>query len=557
MDISTSPASNQTKPEGALWTVRNQNNPFQPKCSINELSTEILEHIFKLGVEMEAEGEEGKEDDDGWEDISDDNSDDDDMSDSSTNNAGSGERPLFILISHVCRHWRDVALNLHVFWTSIDFDNFDSDMTVQLAKAKVFIDRAQGLPLKVYIDCILHEDTDKESPYNQMNQTRKQIVDGTSKPDPFLSLTHILDLVEPEVYHWGELNFHFSTYRYVQSLLSRLHKLPSAPLLKEFHLFHHEDCDFFEFFCGNDKTYYFPFHGNAPLLESAIFWGVHIDWDKSLSFLHGLREFELSYHAKDVLPSYNTFIQIIKNSPNLRSLSLSVSGPALAKGAQFDDEGQWGPEPIEIPSLHYLMLHSQEPQYASALIQHFYFPNLRGLSLDFKEEDYTSFARKLLVPVKGRSKTILSGLKTLKISGLPCDAATVEAILEQLMELKVLYLKCFGSEEMVFFKKLINPSAGRKKQGKTQINTGENTLSKIFCPVLETLAIIPVRSESEIKTLVRARKAGGAPLKTLRLSYGNGITIKMEEWLWNHVEVVEFFEPQDEVLAVQNGCLLL
>ena len=43
-------------------------------------------------------------------------------------------------------------------------------------------------------------------------------------------------------------------------------------------VYHHEETD-------DDKTSYLPSHGIAPLLESAIFLGVHIDWDNSLHFL--------------------------------------------------------------------------------------------------------------------------------------------------------------------------------------------------------------------------------------------------------------------------------
>ena len=574
MDISAPLAAIlKTRPQisnsEAIWTVREHllsNNPYEPpsngKCPINELPAEILGHIFEVGAEMQDEWEE--EEEDGWEDMTDDD-DDDDVDDDDdcedyegpdvpmTGSLGSGgssvfsadddEGPLFqILVSHVCRHWREVALNSHTLWTTLDFDN-----VLQLEKSKVFIERAHGLPLKIHIDCSIPEDTDEEDHpdhplYSQNKETGKQV-----KDHDFLSqndLMQILDLIEPEVSHWGELDFHVSTYSYVQSLLSRLHKIPNAPLLKKFHVYHHEEFDDFEFFSGDDKTSYLPFHGDAPLLESAIFWGVHIDWDNSLHFLQGLREFELSFHSKDVRPSYATFTQIIKNSPELRTLSLALSGPFLPTGAQFDDEGQWGPEPFEISSVHHLTLQYDDPPSASALIQHFYFPNVRSLTLDFDSEDYTSFVRKLLVPVKGQSTSILPGLESLKISGLPCDITAIEAMLKQLTNLKVFELNCFGSEELLIFRKLIDPMAGRKKKGETQNSAVAQTLPKIFCPLLETFTVSSV-NDSKIKSLVMARKVAGAPLKTLRLSYDDCISVKTQEWLKNHVEVLEFFEASD------------
>ena len=93
-----------------------------------------------------------------------------------------------------------------------------------------------------------------------------------------------------------------------------------------------------------------------------------------------------------------------------------------------------GSKPFEIPSIHYLTLRYHKPQYASALIQHFYFANLCVLTLDLQGRDYTSFVKKLLVHVKGWSKSIFSGVKIFRIFGswLPCDITTVEVMFTEL-----------------------------------------------------------------------------------------------------------------------------
>jgi hypothetical protein len=211
-----------------------------------------------------------------------------------------------------------------------------------------------------------------------------------------------------------------------------------------------------------------------------------------------------------------------------------LSGPFLPTGSQSDDE------PFEIPSVQHLKLQYEDPLSPCALIQHFYFPNLRSLALNVDLEDFTFFVEKLLVPVKGRSTSILSGLESLKIFRLPCNIATTEAMLKQLTNLKVFELDCFGSEEMVIFRKLIDPMAGHKKKEEAQISAIAKTLPNFFCPLLETFTVTSV-SESGIKRLVMARKVAGAPLKTLRLRY-NCMSKKTQEWLKNHVEVLEFFK---------------
>jgi len=50
---------------------------------------------------------------------------------------------------------------------------------------------------------------------------------------------------------------------------------------------------------------------------------------------------------------------------------------------------------------------------------------------------------------------------------------------------------------------------------------------------------------SHFNTMILRQQVAGAPLKTLRLSYDDCISTKTQEWLKNHVEVLEFFEASD------------
>ena len=489
----------------------------KPQYSINEFPAEILGHIFQIGVETEEDNTD-EDKDDSEDDVSDAMSTSSPGPSGSNINAGSGRCHLFqVLASHVCRYWREVALNLPVLWKRLEFNG-----TLQLDKAKAFINRAHGLPLIIQIDCTPTKDTDEGHPDHPYCDPKRFLTQS--------DLMQILDLIEPEVSHWEAFHFAVIPHGYVQSLLSRLHKLPSAPLLVSFRLCH-AVLGNYEFFDGN----YLPFHGNTPLLKSVVFWGIHIDWDNSLSFLRGLREFSLGQHPKEVQPSYITFAQIIKNSPDLLSLVLMGSMPALAT---VDDEGQWDPEPLDIPSVHHLVLRHQGPQYASALIQHFHFPNLRDLELYFNiDEDYSSFVRQLSVPDKGRSNSILYGLEKLMITQLTCDVTSTEMMLGQLTELKYLHLSCPGPEDVITFAKLIKPSAGRIKQRKAQIKTVAQTLPKIFCPALETLVLNGVPG-SNLKLLVTERKKAGARLKLLAINVNDGVTVNMVKWLKKNVETV-------------------
>ncbi|KAF8195454.1 hypothetical protein BJ912DRAFT_1040399 [Pholiota molesta] len=627
-DISSSLASVlKTNPKmelkDAMWSVTHQmltNNPYQPpkdgKCPINDLPDEILGYIFSVGVDQEIEEEiEGySSEDDAWEDIdeeeeeensSGDEDEDEEMGtapipvanagkaphDSDSNSDGSSDSDMYedevqipfqVLVSHVCKRWRAVALDSHVLWTTINFEKRPN-----LEKAQTYISRAQGLPLTISIDCTFPEDIDEEDhpdhplylenkdlrrarrrdraracddPHCEGHGDDKMDVDDDTEDEVihFLSqkeLASILDLIEPEVSHWGSLDFRASTYGYVHLLLSRLAKLPSAPLLEAFRVYHFEDCDDYEFFNGDDKTSFLPFRGDAPLLRDAVFWGVHIDWEAAThSFLTDLHDLELSFHAKDVRPSYDAFSKFITNSPNLHTLTLSLSGPVLPEGVAFDaerEEGGWGPTLLAIPSLHEFAIQFHDPKYASALIQHLDLPNVSGLLLNFDEQDYTSFVHTLLKPVKGRTESLLQHIDHLKISGLPCGVAAAHAFLDQLGNLKSLNLK-----------KLIDPSATSAPFDR---DADPEEIAAYQAAAAQAAALSAASgSGSEnnahddsvdgfrLKQLVEARKKLGAPLKRVFMSHHDRVTEKEEKWLRANLEELEFFEPSDSEEEVED-----
>ena len=637
-------------PQQAMWTVQEKiiaNNPWEPlkngKCAINDLPNEILTYIFSIGVKEEQEGEEEEsdeeeegEDDDEWEDTDVEFDDDETLGSSPLASGGSPMEsdsdsdmeedddddddqpiPFQVLVSHVCKRWREVALNSHILWTTLEFAK-----RPRLERAQMYIARSGGLPLNIHIDCTFPENVDEEDHpdhplYHENKALREKSIhealivehgeDYTHEVDEmdvgddddtevlFLSqqeLGKILDIIEPRVSQWGTFEFHASTYGYIHLLISRLHALPSAPLLETFEVYHIEDCEDYEVFNGDDKTSFLPFHGDAPLLKEVKFWGVHIDWDAALSsFLSGLHVFELSFHTKDVRPSYTTFRQIIINSPDLHTLSLSLSGPALANNVPYDidiEDGGWGTTPLTILSLRKLALQFHDVKYASALVKHLDLPNVTSLLLDFDEEDYSEFVDALSKPVKGRTESMLTHIEQMKIPGLPCSVYSAEALLGQLGKLHSLNIKVVGFEEGTIFRKLVDPYAGRSLPGRPGTNeanseapqqqeqqattaamphttdhlpptsppyvsstsptpslpTSNVPLPAIFCPRLEGIVTEYVTG-MQIKQLLLARRKLGSPLKRVWMSQNDQISGNEERWIRANVKEFEIFEPSD------------
>ncbi|KAF8895400.1 hypothetical protein BD779DRAFT_1608982 [Infundibulicybe gibba] len=399
------------------------NNPFVPPtkgCPVNDLPNEILAHIFALGAEMEEEEEAMDSDEsddeyedqpnllDGWDTDEDEGrvnpqgkvvqvedeamdveADDEDYEDEDEDE-DEEEKPFQILVSHVCQHWRNVAIESPGLWTKLAFHTGFS-----LDCARTWIQRSKGLPLDICIDCTIPdaefivENEYGMHPHDTSSPAAIQMhVDAALAGTPIQTnyysqreLNEILDLIIPHADKWRSFELAVSFYRYMYTLLSRLEKCAAAPLLEVLMLYHYETCDDYEAFAQpefNDS--FLLFHGNAPRLRETAFWGVHIAWEPSL-------ELELAYHAKDVRPSFSVFQQLLDASPNLRTLTLCLLGP-------------------------------------------------RG-----------HFAQQLAQPMPGKTKSLLAGLAHLKISGLPCSNRAAEEMFVQLGELKSVNLNCSGAEE--------------------------------------------------------------------------------------------------------------
>jgi len=560
-------------PEAAMLKITMDmlaNNPYVPPkgCPVNDLPPELLAYIFQVGTQMEAEGELSEDDDDdddelvdladGWSsdgdgmDVDgpsreDKKLDEDELGDAGGEEEFGGESgvedlvlPFQVLVSHVCRHWREIALESPTLWTTLSFTEGSP-----FEKSSIWIERSKGLPLDIHIDCTILDDEaipgeDDAAADSAFPPIRYRIEPNgqvyTGHPEcrdprpPALSLpdlSAILDVLVPHITQWRHFELTCSLYDYMHLLLARLSQCPAAPLLETLQLYHYEDCENYEVFSPRELgTSFLIFNGEAPMLRNVSLWGVHLDWDRSVSLLSGLRDLELAYHAKNVRPSWGTFTKMISSSPDIRTLTLCLSGPA-----QDEDDNDWGTEPFEIQSLTDLVLCYHEQNYAIGLVRKLSVPNLRSLTLDYDDEDYSEFAQCLTLPMPGRKKSWLAGLENLKIAGLPCNDKTIDTIFEQLVGLKTLNLNCSRDDEEKFFVRLLK-------------STGVSGGFKLYCPNLHTITTSGITG-AHMKAFIFARKAARVPIKRVLMSEEDDVDEQQEQWLRANVEEFEFFEPSD------------
>ncbi|KAF5389171.1 hypothetical protein D9757_003520 [Collybiopsis confluens] len=528
-----------------------QNNPFVPPtdgCPINDLPNELLAHIFYVGMTMEEEGpSEDDLEEDEYEDeldLLDWDSDDDEQKylsgsgkgkksdkeeESDSENEDDRRLAFQILVSHVCKHWRDVAIESPILWTSLHFD-----LGTSLDMAKIWLQRSKGHPLDIEIDCtspddmVIEVDDDDEdedevlelTPHSDSNlelssgETMENDTDTENRP-PHLTqaqVSEILDIIIPVVDRWKSFVVNATFYDSLYLILERFSKCSAAPLLELLEMYHNEDCEEFESFSPPElSTRFVLFGGNAPRLKSVDLWGVHLDWDASLLLLNNLHNLELAYHADDVRPSFETFSAILAGSPDLQTLSLAISGPS---------EGDWGTTPIDIPSVKSLSICHHEPAYIERLLPLLHLPSVVELT----------------VTPPGRTQSLLAGLEYLKIDSLPSNHSARQLMLEQLVNLQSICLNCAGDEEE-FFDRLMELKSTPSEAGTPQ--------SMVFCPHLTRLMTAGIDG-SKMKRMVEARKQGGAPLLKVSMSEEDDIEEKEEKWLREHLDEFDFHEPSDE-----------
>ncbi|KAF8208897.1 hypothetical protein K438DRAFT_1813101 [Mycena galopus ATCC 62051] len=602
-----------------ITDIETVNNPFRPPttgCPVNDLPPELLAHIFMLGCKLDDEEEVEEEDMDDesegidlaseWETDEEDlegpvdeeiveedvrmgspnkksgrsrrgaappetDGEDSDSDDEDDDSEPDNEvfLPFQVLVSHVCRHWREIAVGTHTLWTTIRFIGH-----LNAEKASTWIERANGLPLDIFIEATdMHDPNHGLEPEGDQGEQQDdaQLPGAWPGPTPSVGITSvilafnpdtgtlttsthhhglpgmpdggpeppvemclslddlkvILDMIIPHAAQWRVFEVSVNYYTYMYEILSRLAQCAGAPLLEELGLYNYEETEHNEdgeepdtFQPAHLAEAFLPFSGNAPNLTHVAFWGVHIAWEDALPMLSGLKEIELAYHTKDVRPTFASFRAMLDASPELDLLSLCFSGPT----------GDM--EPVAIPSLHALVLCDMEMDLVSPLVAALELPALDELTLDLHGEDYTDFAEQLAGPARGQTRSLLAGLTTLKIAGLHCNHATCDLVMGQLGGLKRLHVKCEEAEEDAG-----DPWFVRLKEVKGTVPR--------YCPKLESLKIEGIDGDV-LKELVTMRKAAGAPLTQVFLGRMDMLTKTVENWFRANVDQFDYFDPSDD-----------
>ena len=272
-----------------------------------------------------------------------------------------------ISLSHVCRQWRQISLSMPSLWTFIHLSLPLSKN--QLACVRTCIIRSRNHPLDIYMDF-----RDPSWDWDEASH-----IFGCNAMDDIMRL-----LLVPQAARWRSIELLTDTWAPIFTFLSSTVAIESVPLLQTIRL---ARCN--EYFVAQGQVFRpanlaLPvawFRGGASLchLRHVSLSGVHVDWARS--GLTGLRELELRYHARDVMPTLSEFRRILCANAELKRLVILGWGPQMDHALE-NERGSDDLQKIDLPRLEELEFGFVNVAYAIDLLSLFILPNLRVLSVE-------------------------------------------------------------------------------------------------------------------------------------------------------------------------------
>lgn len=298
-----------------------------------------------------------------------------------------------ILLSHVSRYWRELALSMPRLWNTLFLcgpyqttetylkPSSDYSLSIWLQRLQIFLHRSETLPLTIYFD--LRCPT--------WSHSRPEMF----HPFTIERMSAIVDILIPHISRWESVEILSDTWSPLYIFLGRCspstspsvdgNKMAKTTVPRALRRLSLSRCN--AYFSMPDvlfaptkwSDHFALFGGEAPLLKQVLLAGVHVNWINSP--IQNLTELSLKYHAQDVLPSLSQFITILRASPRLEKLS--IYGWAVCSLDETEALSTLK-EAIHLPQLYELALGWVDAEYTIRFFSLFSFrmPRLRSIALE-------------------------------------------------------------------------------------------------------------------------------------------------------------------------------
>ncbi|KAI0087063.1 hypothetical protein BDY19DRAFT_894061, partial [Irpex rosettiformis] len=329
----------------------------------------------------------------------------------------SDEVPFELLVSHTCRHWRNVALRTHQLWTIIHFR-----LVSHIERASIYLTRSHNHLVDILVDtCAAEEHVPGVTLFRQ----------------EFLP---IFNTVTPYIHRWRSLTLKVRDRECKIGARSVLSTCGGAPYLEYLQLWHIENWDSAErLFTQIGPPPVVVFNKSLPRLKHIVLIGVNVPWNQS-PFLEDLSTVEFALHSEDVRIPYDIWANMLATSPNLYKLSLHYSGPRSATDG-------WPTDVVKLPGLRELVLTDLDCSYILQLMERITMPGVTKLRLELhdRDQDFSQLLEYFAAPpVPAAADTTESGepeqpevrgpafpvLETLVVAALDCSKENFAAFLK-------------------------------------------------------------------------------------------------------------------------------
>ncbi|KAI0072817.1 hypothetical protein K474DRAFT_328406 [Panus rudis PR-1116 ss-1] len=208
-------------------------------------------------------------------------------------------------LSHVCRRWRSVALQLPVLWVTIDVDN--------LKRATAFLERSKNYPITIYWG-------PRPSPLNPLSDDMTKSKKCEAHEGLYDDLVRILP---DHVKRIQKLCIKRQLAEDVTCFFQEIYGGPFTSLKEIIIDTKHP------ILLPSEEDYDPPVdafrYEEAPKLTTVMLRGVHLtNWDENM--FSGLRVLKLHDMDRGSLISFDTFMKGLKACPDLEELELHAAG---------------------------------------------------------------------------------------------------------------------------------------------------------------------------------------------------------------------------------------
>ena len=216
-----------------------------------------------------------------------------------------------VVVSHVCNHWRNIALSIPQLWTNIRLRKLN-----HLERGRLYVERSRKAPLDILVDTVAADEY------------------AEAEPGSLLGIKEFDAAFKVAIEHterWRSLIVKVCDLPCKGRARANLRDCPPIPKLQTLQLWHVQEWEDTNNMLNATVVPPIPILNDyVPDLLNASLVGVNLAYDKT-SYLKGLRQLELALHSHNCRPTSEEFESILRDCPDLERLSLHYSGPQVSQ----------------------------------------------------------------------------------------------------------------------------------------------------------------------------------------------------------------------------------